>query len=699
MIRSSLLLFLCSLLVGTASVNGQVTTGSLLREMTDLANLTQYPDPPYQTVQFSGYDRGSKGPYLPGWFANNDGFGGERVPGFLRVQKKPGADGVGTWVMVDVSGPGAIVRTWTARISGKIRLFLDGSEEPLYSGPAQAFLQRPFVAVGGDEKKRHGFSQRDAGYFPIPFARSCLMLWTGKLKDTHFYQIQVRRYEQGASVETFSRKALQTYATDIANAAGALTTRDRDRDKEAAPVAREKLRIDERLKQGERKQVLSYSKAPAAVGRLSLQLEGTDLARGLRGTVVRIYFDKSANPQVEAPLGDFFGAGPGVNPYDSLPMSVLPDGRMVSRWVMPFRQQVLVEVENWSGQDVLVAGEVDIRDYKWEAGRSMHFFGHWRVDHDLRGQGGKGAYDLPYLCAIGKGVYVGTTAMLMNPTAVPTEYGGWWGEGDEKIWVDSETFPSTFGTGSEDFFNYSWSVPDIFAHAYCAQPLTTGPGNRGYVTNLRWQILDAIPFEKNVFFFMEVYTHMKVEGLSYGRMSYYYAFPHVRNDHVPLTPTKVRIPPLPAWQPRAAFGARGAAFFQAEELQARCSGGKVRRVRQAICAGGSLLSWEGQASKDDLQLTVPVKAKGKYVVAAVFLRSPEALPQVRVLLDGQPIFKRDRPIDLRTSHRTMLRGTRGDRVFELTPGNHKITIVAVAGKEEGGRGNVGLDFLWLQKRK
>jgi hypothetical protein len=27
----------------------------------------------------------------------------------------------------------------------------------------------------------------------------------------------------------------------------------------------------------------------------------------------------------------------------------------------------------------------------------------------------------------------------------------WWGEGDEKFFVDGEQFPSTFGTGSEDY--------------------------------------------------------------------------------------------------------------------------------------------------------------------------------------------------------------------------------------------------------
>ena len=43
----------------------------------------------------------------------------------------------------------------------------------------------------------------------------------------------------------------------------------------------------------------------------------------------------------------------------------------------------------------------------------------------------------------GRGVYAGTLFQVTNSTK------GWWGEGDEKIWVDSENFPSHFGTGTE----------------------------------------------------------------------------------------------------------------------------------------------------------------------------------------------------------------------------------------------------------
>jgi hypothetical protein len=136
----------------------------------------------------------------------------------------------------------------------------------------------------------------------------------------------------------------------------------------------------------------------------------------------------------------------------------------------------------------------------------MHFRARWRVDHDLIASG-KDVQDLPFLLARGRGVYVGTTSILLNPAPVPTPWGGWWGEGDEKVFVDGDTVPSTFGTGSEDYYNYSWSAPDIFFFPYCGQPRNDGPGNRGFVTNFRWHVVDAIPFRDSIGFSMELSSH------------------------------------------------------------------------------------------------------------------------------------------------------------------------------------------------
>ena len=90
---------------------------------------------------------------------------------------------------------------------------------------------------------------------------------------------------------------------------------------------------------------------------------------------------------------------------------------------------------------------------------------------------------------------------------VPRNY--WWGEGDEKFFVDGEKMPSTFGTGSEDFFGYAWGVAEAFDAALHALPRSgaadeigksadkAGPGNVGHISAARWLIPENIPFTQS----------------------------------------------------------------------------------------------------------------------------------------------------------------------------------------------------------
>jgi len=58
--------------VATASEGGgTVTTLGLIRQMTDLRELAEYPEPFFTCQQFSSYDRKSVAPDQE-WFANGD---------------------------------------------------------------------------------------------------------------------------------------------------------------------------------------------------------------------------------------------------------------------------------------------------------------------------------------------------------------------------------------------------------------------------------------------------------------------------------------------------------------------------------------------------------------------------------------------------------------------------------------------------
>lgn len=673
----------------------RVTTGSLFEEMIDLDGLARFPDPAFRTVQFSSFDRRSRVPGGPDWFANADGFGGEPVPNFEAVLRAPEQDGPGEYLMADVPGPGAVVRLWTAAISGRMRVFVDDRDRPLYDGEAELFFRRPYdifpeMSAVDSERFRATVYQRDASYAPIPFAKSLRIVWIGKLDEIHFYHIGIRRYLPGTAVESFRPADITTFHATIDRVTAVLADPE---SRPASPSAKPPQAFEVDLAPGEKRTVVTL-KGPGAVERFGLRLLADDLDAGLRQAVLHIVCDGFPWGQVQSPVGDFFGAAPGVNPYRSLPFSVAEDGRMTCRFVMPFERSLTLTLENRGGQAVRAAGEVVPKEFAWDGG-TMHFRARWRVDHDLIASG-EDVQDLPFLLARGRGVYVGTTSILLNPATVPTPWGNWWGEGDEKVFVDSDTIPSIFGTGSEDYYNYSWSAPDIFFFPYCGQPRNDGPGNRGFVTNFRWHVLDAIPFESSIGFSMELSSHERTPGLSYARTGYYYARPGTIDDVEALQPSDLRVLQLPdGWQPAARFGARNSVFYAAEEIM---SGRKDTFLRNGrLWAGGRLLVWTPEKPGDRKELRIRVDSAGRTQIHITAALTPLS-GKFAAWLDGAPANGAAKPvtIDLHDPFRTLLR-TFSLEPAELAAGDHTL-ILEYQGSDTGAAPpEIGLDFVWVQK--
>lgn len=324
----------------------------------------------------------------------------------------------------------------------------------------------------------------------------------------------------------------------------------------------------------------------------------------------------------------------------------------------------------------------------------MHFRARWRMDHDLVGSP-TAVQDLPFLLAAGEGVYVGSVSYILNPNEVPTPYGSWWGEGDEKVFIDDDVRPSTFGTGSEDYYNYSWSVPDIFIFPYCGQPRNDGPANRGFVTNYRWHILDALPFRQGIRFFIELKSHERTPQMAYGRIGYHYALPGITDDHLAVTSEDVRPPLLPEfWQPASRMGARNSVFFTAEDVLADRGGTEMRPGR--IWAGGALCVWKPESVGEEKDILLRVEEPGKkrlHIVAAL-------TPSSGVLgfeWDGQPLIlgeNRDH-LDLFRPYRRLSRNFTFP-VMEMTAGEHVLTLIH-RGADDRARGrDIGIDFIWIQ---
>jgi len=674
-----------------------VTTATLFEEMTDLLRLTYFPEPAFRTLQFSSFDRRSRIPGGPDWFANSDGFGGEPIPNFEEVLEEPDENGIGKYLMADVAGPGAVVRLWSAAISGEIALHLDDRVEPVYRGQALDFFHRtldhfPEVEALDRSRLEKTLYQRDACYAPIPFARRMRLEWTGDLKTIHFYQVQVRLYVEGTRVTTFAPADLRAHAATIDRVTAALADPDRNL---AVRSHSDPITFSAQLAPDAVENVYELAEA-GALERLTLRLQAEDVDRALRQTLLHVTCDGYPWGQVQSPVGDFFGAAPGINPYQSLPFSVLPDGTMICRFIMPCAERLTVRLENRGAQHVSVQGSALPMDYVWDAERSQHFRARWRVDHALIASN-RAVQDLPFLLAQGKGLYVGTAAYLLNPSPVPTPYGSWWGEGDEKVFVDDGPHPDIFGTGSEDYFNYSWSSPDIFFFPYCGQPRNDGPGNRGFVTNFRWHILDPIPFQHNIRFFIELFSHETIPGLSYARTAYHYAHPGITDDHTAIMPEDLRAQELPAdWQPAARMGARNSVIYAAEDLITSRSGTRFQEGR--LWAGGRLLTWRPRAVGETKSFMFTLDSDGIYRIHLTVALTPEGGRLEAVRVGELAVTLRDQPtaIDLHRPHRHLLRSF-ALQDLDLEKGRHTL-VLRYVGASPGIRSpEIGIDFIRIEK--
>lgn len=690
---------LALVIVGAAHAlaDDPVTTKSLLGEMIDLVRLGQFPDPAYKTVQYSSSDRRSTVPEGADWFANSDGFGNEPIPNFEAVLEEPTEGKPGRYLICDVQGPGAIVRTWSAAIGGTIRVELDDAETPIFDGPAAEFLQsglqgRVVEAGLPAELYVQTYRQRDACYFPIPFGSRCRIEWTGTHKQIHFYEVQVRKYAPGTHVVALTGSAVKNLADSIEDVAQVLAD-----PLNAWPYqsTEDLLALEAEVAPGATESLVSLT-GPNAIESLTLKVSAENLDLALRQTILQITFDAHSREQVECPIGDFFGSGPGINPYNQVPFTVEPDGTMTCRFVMPFEKSCEIELKNLGEQQVRVEGMLRPLAWEWDPERSMHFRARWRVDHDLVADSGAGAQDMPFLVARGTGLYVGTAIMLLNPNPIPTPYGNWWGEGDEKIFVDDDVRPSTFGTGSEDYFNYSWSSPEIFLYPYCGQPRNDGPANRGFVVNQRWHIMDSLPFAERIAFYMELYSHERTPDFSYARLAYHYGRPGMIDDSLGLTTEDVRALEYPSnWQPAARFGARGSTFFQAEDLCQDLQQTKLLAGNR--WATGKLLVWSPGSPDSKLQFHLPVPSSRKFAIHITAATGPQSA-RLTATLNGKPVPFGDDTINLITPHRVLLRNFTSPNLDLKQGVNTLVLSVADAARFEGDVPQIGIDFIWLQER-
>ncbi len=615
---AGVLVLACAVSFGkVATAQESLTYEDLVGRLLDLERLAVLPPEGERCAQWSSYDRASHydettGKYV-NWAANGDGHHFIRTEGDLQV-------------LAEMKGPGCIWRIWSALAEkGHVKIYLDGNPEPVVDLPFENYFDGqtppfdyPMLSYNLGTMGCRGQNL----YVPIPYQKSCKIV--AEKGWGRYYHFVYTTYPQGTKLPTFSRQlaeehrvALQRVNDFFANKlgndpAGARSGQQCERGTELVPAGQS---IDT--------EIFGPAAITAIRGRVKLG-DREDQMAALRKLVLKITWDDQTEPAVWCPLGDFFGTAPGENHYKSLVTGMTNDG-WYALWYMPFERRAKIELVNDDTVDREVSYEIVWAPLTRPLEQLGYFHCKWHRDvHKLPADRWP---DWVMLRTTGRGRFCGVMLHVWNPL------GGWWGEGDEKFFVDGEKFPSTFGTGSEDYFGYAWCHPGLFQRAYHCQTMTEQ--NQGHQSVLRWHVTDNVPFQRSFEACIEKYYRTEERGTQYACVVCWYLAPGGTDPYQPV-PLEQRHdyyvrPPLVAGGFHVVGHPRGQVRTQ---QMGSFPGGKWKNNDQ--------LWWTGAKPGDRLEVTVPVKHAGTYRVSVVLTKARD-YGIVQLYLDGK---KAAEPIDL-----------------------------------------------------
>jgi len=469
-----------------------ITLEGLLHEMVSYNTIAQYPAISYKAAQVSSYDRRSVSPDSLNWFANGDGFGYERLDTINgRVEK----------VLFDKEGPGVVTRFWmtTNDKRGTIRIYLDGQQEPEVEVPAFDMSRFP-VSVGQALALRHTHykeNMEETGgttfFLPIPYASQCKITFEEpdmKVLKPRYYHIGYRIYPADTQVQTFTLEDLRQHQ-DLLN------------------QVNEKLLHPVTSKAGEHHALEVENKGSMllegnnqAINSIILSLDAMpedSYANVMNEVNIQLLFDGKVS--ADCSLANFFSGGTDGPVTECWYFNSDGKGNMESRWVMPYQHTAEIRLVNPKHLPFKAKLEAYTNDYKRDA-NTLYFHAQTKQEDNIPTYSDVSSPDMidwNFATLNGRGVYCGDLLALDNHCP------DWYGEGDEKIWVDDDaSFPSFFGTGTEDYYNCSWAPVVVFQTPFGGAPRADEESSHGMNAFFRTRNLDVIPFSQRLKFDIEM---------------------------------------------------------------------------------------------------------------------------------------------------------------------------------------------------
>ena len=261
----------------------------------------------------------------------------------------------------------------------------------------------------------------------------------------------------------------------------------------------------------------------------------------------------------------------------------------------------------------------------------------------------------------------------------------WWGEGDQKIFVDGESFPSTFGTGTEDDYGFAYGDNRPFTRPYHAQTRVDGPGSGGHISLNRWYVLDALPYRKGMRFDQEMWHWMPCRP-TWTHVIYWYAKPGTPG---PREIDRPALAPVDLGDSRTTCSIR----WRARRSHSKRRAGRPGKERLANCSGAEHLVWHGAKPGDRLTVHFTAPEAGRYSVELNLCMSPDYGRQ-KLYVNGVPV---EQVIDEYSPKLYLLHPKLG--VFDLKQGENILEVEALEPNPAAQPGNLfGLDYIFLVRQ-
>lgn len=301
-------------------------------------------------------------------------------------------------------------------------------------------------------------------------------------------------------------------------------------------------------------QELFHAKGPGMISHIWFTVSAQS-PNHLKELVLRMYWNGSARPSVESPVGDFFGLNLGEYViYESQYLACSPGRSLNCYFAMPYAGEARIAVTNEGKQNVgAFYSNIDYMELPSLPDDILYFHASYRQAAPNKPVVGPDGKDVPnpdgrnnyvYGETRGRGHLMGVTlGVLQN-----NEF--WMGEGDEMIFIDDDSRPLIVGTGSEDYFLGSWNFGGrdgaraFSHHMYGAHYIQLPERTGGRYLCYRWHGDNPVTFTRYLKHTME-HGHANNRGDNFYSCCYWYqSEPYT--DLPPLPPVEERIPVLHA---------------------------------------------------------------------------------------------------------------------------------------------------------